>query len=417
MTSQQLLGLYHRALKEKDPIRMQPIHPFPARMAPDTVARWLDDLPKGSRILDPMCGSGVVIRQSALRGHNVQGFDIDPLAVLMSRVWTRKGSHRQLPEAAKDLVHRARLLKRHKHTSLEWIKKCAETREFIEYWFSEPQRSDLSRLARAIQSARGLEKDWICDCFSLALSRIIVTKYAGASLAWDVSHSRPHKKKIENDFDVFEGFLKSIDRLTALLDGDPLSSRGVVRQGDCRKLTSLKSASVDAVITSPPYLNAIDYLRGHKLALVWLGYTIPFLRSIRSGAVGTERTGARSMSGEMSALEKRVTSIRRLPQRQRLIVHKYAHDARQFMQEMRRVLVKDGLMVLVLGDCNLRNVPVYNSRIFKTIAEEHGFLLEDERKRPLREDRRYLPINSSNDALSSRMRFEVIQSYRLTESA
>lgn len=396
---------------------MQPIHPFPARMAPDTVAQWLDALPTGSRVLDPMCGSGVVIRQSALRGHNVQGFDIDPLAVLMSKVWTRKGNHRQLPDAARELVRKARSFRRHSHTSLGWVKKCIETSEFIEYWFSEPQRSDLSRLARAIELSRDEEKGWICDCLSLALSRIIVTKYSGASLAWDVSHSRPHKKKIENDFDVFEGFLKSIDRLTALLDGDCLSSGGIVRQGDCRKLTPIKPASVDAVITSPPYLNAIDYLRGHKLALVWLGYTIPFLRNIRSGSVGTERAGARSLTEEMTTLEKRVTSIRRLPHRQRFIVHKYAHDARQFMQEMRRVLVKDGLMVLVLGDSNLRGVPVYNSRIFKTIAKEQGFILDEERKRPLREDRRYLPINSSSGALSSRMRHEVIQSYRLAESA
>jgi SAM-dependent methyltransferase len=396
---------------------MQPIHPFPARMAPDTVSEWLDNLPTGARVLDPMCGSGVVVRQSAMRGHAVWGFDIDPLAVLMSKVWTRKGSHGELAEAARRLVKLAGSLKRYKHTDLTWVKACAETRSFIEYWFVEPQRSDLSRLARAIELSHSLEKGWICDCFELALSRIIVTKYSGASLAWDVSHSRPHKKKSENDFDVFEGFLRSVDRLSTLLDADRLPSGGTVRQGDCRKLGPVKPGSMDAVITSPPYLNAIDYMRGHKLALVWLGYSIPFLRNIRAGAVGTEKAGIRGATEEMMNLEKRVTSIRRLPQRQRFIVHRYAHDARQFMQEMRRVLTKNGLMVLVLGDSNLRGVPVYNSRIFKTIAEENGFVLDEERKRPLRQDRRYLPMVSANDALAKRMKFEVIQAYRLSESA
>lgn len=352
-----------------------------------------------------------------MRGHVVRGFDIDPLAVLMSKVWTRKGSHSELADAARRLVKLAGSLKRHKHSDLAWVKGCTETRSFIEYWFAEPQRSDLSRLARAIELSHGLEKGWICDCFQLALSRIIVTKYAGASLAWDVSHSRPHKKKSENDFDVIDGFLRSVDRVITLVDADRLPSGGTVRQGDCRRLQPLKPGSIDAVITSPPYLNAIDYMRGHKLALVWLGYSIPFLRNIRAGAVGTEKAGIKGSTEEMTRLEKRVTSIRRLPQRQRFIVHRYAHDARQFLQEMRRVLAKDGLMVLVLGDSNLRGVPVYNSRIFRTIAEENGFILEEERKRPLRQDRRYLPMVSANDALAKRMKFEVIQAYRLSERA
>src|SRR3712207_7608036 len=44
-----------------------------------------------------------------------------------------------------------------------------------------------------------------------------------------------------------------------------------------------------AAITSPPYLNAIDYLRGHRLSLVWLGYRIGDLRLTRAVSIGAER--------------------------------------------------------------------------------------------------------------------------------
>lgn len=364
-----------------------------------------------------MCGSGVVVRQAALRGHSVRGFDIDPLAVLMAKVWTRKGCHAVLSARARKLLDVAESLIGFHHTDLSWVASCDETREFVEYWFAEPQRSDLARLAQAIELSRAQERTWVINCFELALSRIIVTKYAGASLAWDVSHSRPHRKKTTNDFDVIEGFMAAVQKLSRLLDSDRLETGGLVRQGDCRNLNLLKASSIDAVVTSPPYLNAIDYLRGHKLALVWLGYRAPLLRNIRASAVGTERSGIKSESDAMLELEKKVTSIRRLPKRQRFIVHKYAQDARLFLQEMRRVVVKDGLMVLVLGDSNLKGVPVYNSRIFKQIAQEFGFELDEERKRPLESGRRYLPISSSNEALSKRMKFEVIQAYRLSESA
>ena len=46
---------------------------------------------------------------------------------------------------------------------------------------------------------------------------------------------------------------------------------------------------IDKVITSPPYLNAIDYMRGNKFSLVWLGYSLSELRKVRSNSIGAER--------------------------------------------------------------------------------------------------------------------------------
>jgi DNA modification methylase len=221
----------------------------------------------------------------------------------------------------------------------------------------------------------------------------------------------------DNDFDVYEGFRKAVTRLVNLLDSEMLPKSGTIRRGDCRDLSAVKRGSIDAIVTSPPYLNAIDYLRGHKLSLVWLGHTTAELRDIRAGAVGTERAGSQSNSDENAELENAVRSIRKLPKRQRAIVRKYAQDAALLVAEMKRVLAPDGLMVLVLGDSNLRGVPVYNSRIFNYIAAKQGFLLEEERQRPLQSNRRYLPIAAASGALAKRMKNEVLQAYRLTSNA
>ena len=61
------------------------IHPFPARMAPDLAMERLKNIRRGALVLDPMAGSGTVLRQATELGHRALGFDTDPLAVLMAK--------------------------------------------------------------------------------------------------------------------------------------------------------------------------------------------------------------------------------------------------------------------------------------------------------------------------------------------
>lgn len=392
---------------------MRPVHPFPARMAPEAVSKWLDALPSRSRVLDPMCGSGVVLRQSLVRGHDAIGFDLDPLAVLMSRVWTNTDKVTLLPDLAEQVMRSARR-RRATYKALPSIKSCPETSAFVEYWFAEPQRTQLARIVLSMSDQREKLPRALFDGLLLAFSRIIVTKQTGASLAWDVSHSRPHKKRDLNDFDVAEGFIRSAERLAALLGEERLPRSAKVQRGDGRNMSEVRAKTIDAVVTSPPYLNAIDYLRGHKLSLVWMGFTIPYLRDIRAGAVGTENTGRRTSTGqvaEIAGIEDIVPKIAFLPVRQKAIVHKYANDSALLLMEMKRVLKPGGKLVLVLADSVLRGIEVQSSSIFAWIAKQNGFQLETRETREIPQQKRYLPINSSSAALGKRMRHEIIQTF------
>lgn len=60
---------------------ISPIHPFPARMAPEIVLDETASLRRGSLLLDPMTGSGTVVREASENKHKAIGFDLDPLAV------------------------------------------------------------------------------------------------------------------------------------------------------------------------------------------------------------------------------------------------------------------------------------------------------------------------------------------------
>ena len=383
-----------------------PIHPFPARMAPEIALAECMALQPGAVVLDPMAGSGTVLRAASEFGHQALGFDLDPLSVLMARVWTTPVDTVALRKAATELVESCRE-QDPQDVSLPWIDEDSETRLFVDYWFAPPQQADLRRLAATLQAVTGP----IGDALRLGLSRIIVTKDKGASLARDVSHSRPHRVRTTNDFPVLKEFRRSVERLAQRLEQQPPRGNVRVSIGDARRLPGIPSGSVDAIITSPPYLNAIDYLRGHRLALVWLGYRVGDLRAVRANSIGAERRPDADADGELATeLLARMGSLTGLPPAQRRMVERYVLDLSALTLESHRVLRSGGRAVFVIGNSCLRGVFIRNARALAAAAERVGFKLIKEVERELPRNRRYLPPPEASQPslLAKRMRTETV---------
>lgn len=386
----------------------QSVHPFPARMAPEVALAQCNLLPVGATVLDPMAGSGTVLRVAAERGLHAIGFDADPLAVLMSRVWTTPIDPNELRASAEEIVAEAEGLDPAK-VWLPWIDEDPPTSEFIEFWFGPQQHRDLRCLSAALEKRAGV----ITDALRVALSRIIITKDRGASLGRDISHSRPHRVLMENDFSVTSEFIRSAERLARRLGSQPPPGNVIVEMGDARNL-SLADNSVDAVITSPPYLNAIDYIRGHKLALVWLGYRVGDLREIRGQSIGAERKP--DCDAEKSVISKLLPALgdlSELPTKALRMVFRYLIDMASVLQEIRRTLKPGGRAVLVVGNSRLRNVFIDNAAAVNAAAHLVGLETIARIERELPPSRRYLPppaeLVTSN--LTKRMRTEVVLSF------
>lgn len=384
------------------------LHPFPARMAPDIAMDWLtgnsaDEL----TILDPMCGSGTVLAAARASGFDAIGVDMDPLAVLMSRVAVTPLNAERLLATGKIVVERANSCDA---APDPWVDP--ETRRFAEYWFGKPQRQALARLTSAI-AAEPAESTR--QALLLALSRIIVTKVPRASLAADTSHSRPHRVTTESDYNVIKGYELSIRQLARVISRcppEPPSAR--VHLGDARILAPIRDASIDAVITSPPYLNAIDYMRGHKMALIWMGYSIPDLRRIRSESIGAERAPDGDLPEDV---QKMITEVRRsvqqpeaLPTR---ILSRYALDLHSFARALHRVVKSNGTVVIVVGNSTVRGNYIRNDRLVETALKTKGFRLERRAERQIPANKRYLPLTGDTaSSLDRRMRTEVVLSLR-----
>lgn len=389
-------------------MRLQTVHPFPARMAPELAIDTLRDLASRSVVVDPMVGSGTVLRHAADMGHTAIGFDVDPLAVLISRVWTKPVCDRSLEEIYQGVLSEA-LSHDPLAIHLPWIDEDRETRKFVDFWFGKEQQRDLRCISAAIlnrsEKSDSKEVESLLDVLRVALSRIIVTKEQCASLARDTSHSRPHRVSRVSDYNVFRGFERSVRAVRRRLSATPPRYEGKVSLGDARKLL-VDDASVDMIITSPPYLNAIDYMRGHKLSLVWLGHGLAELRAIRSGSVGAER-GPDAHQRDIEEIIGAMGCIGLLPSRYERMIKRYAHDIDCIVKEVSRVLKPGGTATFVMGNSCLKEVLVSNSgAILKSASLNRLKVCEKfERELPMR--RRYLPI-TDNGSLGKRMRTEII---------
>lgn len=358
--------------------------------------------------MDPMTGSGTTLHAAIAHGCDAIGCDLDPLAVLLAKVRTTSLDVKGFQVAIESVAAEARLLS--EPVEIESIDGDAETAAFVDFWFAEPQQSELRALISVINR---IDDSKLRDALFVAFSRLIVTKGKGASLGRDVSHSRPHRVGASNDFRVFDKFVESGKRMARNLVDVEISGRARVFRGDAR-VTGIRASSVDLIITSPPYLNAIDYLRGHKLSLVWLGYTVCQIREIRGTSVGAEKGIVAPHSGWLLDMRRAIGGYPLLAGRYQRMVDRYLIDLFEMYSEQGRILRSGGRSTTVIGNSALRGCFLRNDEAAIVAAEANGLQLVGRYVRDLPSNRRYLPppVRDDGALLDKRMRTETVLKFR-----
>ena len=396
-----------------------PIHPFPARMAPGIALDALGQAEGSLTVLDPMMGSGTVLAVARDNGHRAYGVDLDPLAVLLAGVWTRTADAECVNDKAEEVLDRAKeIFLSLKSGSAYPAGSDEETRQFIRYWFDDYARRQLAALSKAIGRVHDIG---VREALWCGFSRLIITKSAGASLAMDLSHSRPHKAFERAPVKPFDKFISAVEAVVSNCPQTGHQKNGpatIVRHGDARKL-AINDGCIDLVLTSPPYLNAIDYMRCSKFSLVWMGYTVSRIRKIRGESIGAESAFQDALEADwIKSLIKQLKLSPKLSSRDHAILARYVWDMGQALAEVSRVLKLGGRAVYVVGDSTVRGTFIRNSSVVAGVAAIHGLLLQRRRKRTLPANRRYLPpprSGAANESLDARMRREVVLEF--TKSA
>jgi DNA modification methylase len=366
-------------------------HPYYAGFSETFVADIFKKLGlrEGQLVLDPMNGSGTTTIVAQQNGLLALGVELNPAMATIARAKDASLSTHKLEEAAQRVIEKASRLKRSHEPDPEAID-----------WFSPLVLSDLKRIEQAIDGYKEQSRPLP---FHPQLEQVLQTKsdvsgggvkdFLHAALlltARRFSNARSSKNPTwlkqgtsvsDETADVLHQFVElaaqmAQDLAAAFGTSPPKMRQLLILNKDARQLP-LVDSSVDAIVTSPPYLTRIDYTVGTSPELVALGYETTDKRTtLRHAIMGSTCITGGSYEvqecwGETCALvlERVRTHHSKASGGYYFKNHvQYFRDAEALLRQCLRVLKPNAPAILVVQDSWYKDVHIPLGTIYAEMA-------------------------------------------------
>jgi SAM-dependent methyltransferase len=338
------------------------------------------DLAKGARVLDPFSGSGTTVVEARLAGFEGLGLELLAPAVLAARVKTHfELAPKLLRERAARFVAAAR---RRTGGDLPFLR---ETRQ----QFAPGALAELRKMRASLPDERTAADRAV----RLAFGRILVP-VSRLRRSPCLGYARSAQPTSPTPSAAFAEAIRDQEEDLAWLAGRRARWGPPARilAGDARA-QPLPRDSVQLAVTSPPYVNGMDYVMNYKLDLAWLGYVDSYreLSDLRRTMVACDnlpRGAADPYLSVAAAPDPWLPEILRQIQanveakgsyrRQDVhgIVHRYFADLVPVLRHVHAALVPGGRFVLVVGDSLMAGVYIPGDLLLARIGASLGFVID-----------------------------------------
>ncbi|HIK09262.1 MAG TPA: SAM-dependent methyltransferase [Oscillatoriaceae cyanobacterium M33_DOE_052] len=339
----------------------------------------LERLGEPQRVLDPFSGTGTTGLVCAERGVNCDLVDINPFLVWLAKVKADNYTLGELDAAnnlAQTAVNKAR---QHPATENLWIPPLHN----IERWWDSERLIALARLFRGLQISECTGK--VRNLTLVAFCRVAINWSNAAFNHQSMSFKSPQLslfQERESDL-IFNDFLRQIQEIIAAATKN-IRGKVHVYEGDSRHLGQILSEKYDCVITSPPYVNRMSYIREVRPYMYWLGFlqlareageldwqAIGGTWGIATSRLNTWKPGDMVIGDD--SFDEMLQGIRNCSEPLANYVHKYFLDIKTHLLSLHEVLLPGADLFWIVGNSKFYDTLVPVELIYVNILESLGF--------------------------------------------
>jgi len=350
------------------------IHKYPAKFFPE-LPRWLIQRysKENDIVLDPFTGSGTTNVEALLNKRNSVGIDVDPFSRFLSKVKTTPLDKNEL-ENSNDV-----LLKNIVDFHPSFLDQSDLPRfPYRDNWFNKEILYELAFIHKVINALETNQqiKDFYRICLSSIIrfvsnadnncTRTVIRKKLNKQIYPSMALTKFAEVMLINSFRMTD-FSKNINGNYSVELPDDNDARNI----------KYPTGYFDLAITSPPYVNAVDYPRTHQLEIYWLGIMNGSLTPLKKKHVGTESVMVSDYKylhriGVTDA-DNKIERIFEKDPRRAFIAYRYLLDMNANLSEVYKVLKKGGKYVVVVGNNTIRGEIFENWKYLMHLADNTGF--------------------------------------------
>ncbi|MGO4956765.1 hypothetical protein ACTQ49_05750 [Luteococcus sp. Sow4_B9] len=349
------------------------------------VRERISTLPSGAVITDPFSGTGTTPLAAAELGHYGQSVDVNPFLVWLGNTKMAHYSPEALEQTREAGHHAVAFARSLESTADLWQPSLFK----IEKWWSPGALHALKGLRSAIDKHHGQVR----DLMEIALCRTLI---ASSNAAFN--HQSMSFKASDGEAVLFEldDVARTLDSFTAELGTIVESARldlmgeGAVLLGDSRgnDVSPEGLRKADVLLTSPPYVNRMSYIRELRPYMYWLRYLDVASDAgdldwkAIGGTWGSATTKVGAWSAELStpadeAMMQVCESIRADGGKNGPVlanyVHKYFVDMWQHFQWVPSILKDGGRVSYIVGNSTFYGHVVPAQDWYATMLKDLGF--------------------------------------------
>jgi len=341
------------------------------------VHQILDDNPQVTSVLDPFSGTGTTGVVAAERGLQGSLLDINPFLVWLAKVKTDNYDYQVLQEvldSAQQIVDSARTMP---IDDTLWTPPISN----IHRWWSPQRLRLLSCIYLALnRSYKSVSK--VRDLLLVAFCRTVIASSNAAFNHQSMSFKDGCETMVNDTELIFSAFNDAVKHIATSICKS-LPGHVDVMQADARYLNGTFLSRYDCVITSPPYVNRMSYIRELRPYMYWLGYLVTTRDAGEmdwqaiggTWGIATSRLSDWQSQGnyQSSKLKQNVGEIAEKSEVLANYVHKYMEDIFAHFTSLHHLLQPQARLLYIVGNSKFYDTLVPVQEFYADMMKRVGF--------------------------------------------